>query len=111
MNFMPFNCTFFHGIYTISVVTCAMPKSTNLRVSGSSNTVGSILSLYCDDGYRLQGEDELTCTSEGSWDRKIPENICQSKIVVFYLLNQEIFTDLGTVSFFNHGAKLYCLII
>ncbi len=84
MNVMPFNHTFFHVIYTISVVTCAMPKSARLRVIGSSNTVGSILTLYCDGGYRLQGADEVICTDEGSWNPEIPENICQSKIVMFY---------------------------
>ena len=48
-------------------------------MNGSSNTVGSILRLYCDDGYRLQGADELICTAEGSWDKSAAE--CHSKII------------------------------
>ena len=69
------------------VVTCeALPDISNGGVSLSGTQFASVATYSCDVGYRLEGEMERTCLSNGSWSDTTP--LCQGLLVIKSTSNQ-----------------------
>ena len=50
------------------------PRHGDIHISDRS--VGSMLSYSCDLGYKLDGPENRTCQTDGTWDKSDP--ICRS---------------------------------
>ena len=78
-------------LYPISVVDCGDPGTPlNGNTTGTfintgsadagrvlSTTFGSIVNHTCDEGYRLVGESQRECLSNGSWSAPLPTCLCK----------------------------------
>ncbi len=51
---------------------------------------GDIVSFSCDDGFALNGADNLECLPTGSWDRTVPTCVGKIKKNSFNILLQSI---------------------
>ncbi|XP_076873497.1 E-selectin-like isoform X4 [Brachyhypopomus gauderio] len=68
------------GHWNDSVPTCEAVRCPSLEefvhgtvsCSGDSISFGSTCSFKCDDGFRLQGAPEITCTESAQWSQKMP---------------------------------------
>ena len=57
---------------------CPVPRTIdNGGYSATTLNVGSTVTFYCDTGYHLSADPELTCLPSGKWDKPLPE--CDSK--------------------------------
>ena len=53
---------------------------------GTSNVVDSVVTFSCDRGYRLQGSENRTCTSDGTWDGE--EAQCNGQSWIHYVIGK-----------------------
>ncbi|KAK7100185.1 sushi, von Willebrand factor type A, EGF and pentraxin domain-containing protein 1-like isoform X2 [Littorina saxatilis] len=54
-------------------VTCLpFPAPEHGQLSGNDVTFGGEIGVTCDSGYRLIGEETLTCMANGNWDWSVP---------------------------------------
>ncbi|XP_052791551.1 LOW QUALITY PROTEIN: uncharacterized protein LOC128225682 [Mya arenaria] len=65
------------GSWTVNMPTC-VTCSTLDYVSGgnvniSTDGVTTTATFTCEEGYTLQGDSEITCRSDGSWDLQAPD--------------------------------------
>jgi CUB/sushi domain-containing protein len=44
-----------------------------VRLSTDEDTFGTVVTVSCAPGHRLEGTGLLTCTASGEWNRKSPE--------------------------------------
>ena len=45
---------------------------------------GETLQFYCDEGYQLQGQENLTCLNDSHWTSPVP--VCIGKIYTYMQL-------------------------
>ncbi|XP_038072987.1 sushi domain-containing protein 2-like [Patiria miniata] len=68
------------AIESASIVICgSVADPTNGRKEVSRGSVGGVASFTCDDGYTLQGENELVCQENGTWSGEVP--ICEASVI------------------------------
>ncbi|XP_038073805.1 sushi domain-containing protein 2-like [Patiria miniata] len=65
------------AIESASIVICgSVANPANGRKEVSRGSVGGVASFTCDDGYTLQGDNELVCQENGQWSGEVP--ICEA---------------------------------
>ena len=64
--------------YAYLVISCGDPGvPRNGRRQLLSSTVGSRVVFDCNDGYKLDGNRERTCQSNGQWSGSLPSCSCK----------------------------------
>ena len=71
-----------HFVHTCVVADCGRPAPpANGRVTVSSTTAGSLALYSCNEGHRLVGHRQRTCSaSNGEWTYSAPS--CQSEFII-----------------------------
>ena len=65
------SCGFHDFQYT--VINCGQPSSPiNGMVNVTTTTITSLAFYYCDEGFRLSGEDTRVCQASGFWRERDP---------------------------------------
>lgn len=76
----------------------------NGRLEGQTTVVGSVIHYYCNQGYRLEGNEVLTCQEDSSWDYippvcvllscPYPDNISNGQLVISKNSTSLVFNDI-----------------
>ena len=53
------------------IVTCTVPQIDHGSITGS-NTYNSIVTVVCDQGYKINGSDVIVCQDDGHWNDSTP---------------------------------------
>ena len=71
MHDIVLSCGFHDFQYT--VINCGQPSSpVNGMVNVTTTTITSLAFYYCDEGFRLSGEDTRVCQASGFWRERDP---------------------------------------
>ena len=63
------------------VIDCGDPGMPDNGVTtGTSTTLGSVVTHVCNVGFKLVGENERTCSVSGNWSAPLP--VCEGKLCV-----------------------------
>ena len=96
---------------------CGSPNSpvngSVLLADAGMTTYGAVATQFCDIGYNLQGEVNITCTADGNWSD--PVAICQIKGILQNMCNKTllwIFYDFSFLCLICLCASVYmCLLV
>ena len=84
-----------------------------LLADAGLTTYGAVATQFCDIGYNLQGEINITCTADGNWSD--PVAICQIKGLLQNVYNKTlgwIFYDFSFLCLLRLYASVYmCLLV
>ena len=47
---------------------------------------GSRVTISCDDGFQVHGNDTIQCLSDGQWDARVP--VCKEGKIVFVIVTK-----------------------
>ena len=72
---------------------CRLPhsiKNDNVKQSTDVKIYqkGTRVTISCDDGFRVHGNDTIQCLSDGQWDATVP--VCKGGKIVFCYCNKNI---------------------
>ncbi len=65
----------FYFIYL--VVECSLPEMEHMTYSEDQALPGSMITVACDPGYILSGNDQLNCNSLGKFNQSLPSCKCK----------------------------------